>query len=33
MEVLQYLTMAAACVVDGDCVDLDMDSEDGLIPG
>jgi hypothetical protein len=33
MEVLQYLTMAAAWVVGGDRVDLGMDSEDGLILG
>jgi hypothetical protein len=33
MEVLQYLTMEAAYAVDGDCVGLDMDLEDGLIPG
>jgi hypothetical protein len=33
MEVLQYLTMAAACAVGGDRVDLGMDVEDGLIPG
>ena len=33
MEVLQYLTMVAACAVDGDRVGLDMDSEDGLIMG
>jgi hypothetical protein len=33
MEFLQYLTMAVACAVSGDRVGLDMDSEDGLIPG
>jgi hypothetical protein len=31
MEVLQYLTMAAPCVVGGDCVGLGMDLEDGVI--
>jgi hypothetical protein len=33
MEVLQYLTLASTCAVDGDRVDLGMDLEDGLIPG
>jgi hypothetical protein len=32
-EVLQYLTLASACAVDGGRVDLGRDLEDGLIPG
>jgi hypothetical protein len=32
MEILQYLILASACVVDGGHVDLGRDWEDGLIP-
>jgi hypothetical protein len=33
MEVLQYFTLASTCAVDGGCVDLAMDLEDGIILG